>query len=124
MKCQISLGYGDLNRAGKDSYEAWQTIKAMPSPTTVVLFHVFSHKMRADRVALFHCCSAYIVTLSKEYAWSHTDGPNLRRRVSKKDKEYKSYGISKLNIEHLLLVERHKASQKRLKIFECAFSVQ
>lgn len=83
--------------------------------------------MRADRVALFHFCSAYIVALSKEYAWSHTDRPNLRRRVSKKDrldKEYKSYAISKLNIEHLLLVGLHKASQKRLKIYECAFSVQ
>lgn len=29
--------------------------------------------LKADGVALMHCCSAYIVTLSKEYAWSRTD---------------------------------------------------
>lgn len=77
--------------------------------------------LKADGVALMHCCSAYIVTLSKEYAWSHTDRLNARSRL---DKEYKSYAISKLNIEHLLLVEWHKASQKRLKNYECALSVQ
>ncbi len=69
--------------------------------------------LKADGVALMHCCSAFIVTLSKEYAWLHTDRLNTRSRV---DKEHKSYAISKLNIEHLLLVKWNTASQKRLKM--------
>lgn len=92
--------------------------------SAVLVFHISSHfqqqkkglhldVLKADGVALMHC-SAYIVTLS------HTDRLNA---ISQLDKEYKSYAISKLNNEHLLLVKWHKASQKKLKNDECALSV-
>lgn len=112
MKCLISLGYG----AGKDLLAKHnQCSTRFPHiftfPTTKKGLHL--DVLKADGVALMHC-SAYIVTLS------HTDRLNA---ISQLDKEYKSYAISKLNNEHLLLVKWHKASQKRLKNDECVLSV-
>lgn len=55
--------------------------------------------MRADRVALIHCCSAYIVIQKNMLGRTQTD-PTEDEKKDRLDKEYKSYAISKLNIEH------------------------